>query len=102
MGTVVYKSLAVMVRLSQNGVAMAPVTVNSGPGGIAVDSTGNVYATDYSNERVQKFDSTGKFIASWGTIGSGNARFFGPVGVAVDPSGNVYVSECCSVRVTSY
>ncbi|HXX96435.1 MAG TPA: hypothetical protein VEL11_04865 [Candidatus Bathyarchaeia archaeon] len=69
------------------------------PGGVAVDSTGNVYVTDYGNRRVQKFDSADRFITSWGTFGSGNAQFFGPVGIAVDLSGNVYITELLNNRI---
>ncbi|MGC1166349.1 MAG: NHL repeat-containing protein [Solirubrobacterales bacterium] len=37
-----------------------------GPTGIAVDSTGNVYVMDLGNFRVQKFDSEGHFLLTFG------------------------------------
>jgi NHL repeat len=37
-----------------------------GPTGIAVDSGGDVYVMDLGNYRVQKFDSEGKFLATFG------------------------------------
>ena len=36
------------------------------PSDIAVDSSGNVYVVDMSINRVQKFNSDGNFITSWG------------------------------------
>jgi hypothetical protein len=33
-----------------------------GPQGVALDSAGNVYVVDFSNRRVQKFDSKGNFV----------------------------------------
>jgi DNA-binding beta-propeller fold protein YncE len=54
------------------------------PHGIAVDSSGNVYVADTWNARIQKFNSSGSFIAEWPN--------YGPCyGVAVDSSGDVYV-----------
>ncbi|MCP4420965.1 MAG: hypothetical protein GY805_30510 [Chloroflexi bacterium] len=32
---------------------------------IAVDNDGNIYTGDYSDGRIQVFDSTGKFLATW-------------------------------------
>jgi NHL repeat len=37
-----------------------------GPQGIAVDASGNVYVVDFSNLRVQKFDSEGHFLVMFG------------------------------------
>jgi hypothetical protein len=34
------------------------------------DSSGNVFVTDFSNDRIQKFTNTGKFIRMWGSEGS--------------------------------
>jgi len=62
------------------------------PRGIAVDNSGNVYVSDYSDNRVQKFRSDGTFITQWGSTGSGNGQFNGPSGVAIDNAGNVYVT----------
>ena len=63
------------------------------PEGVAVDSSGNVYVTDYDNDRIQKFASDGKFITTWGSSGSGEGQFTKPQGIAVDSSGNVYVDD---------
>jgi hypothetical protein len=71
----------------------------AGAGGVAVDSTGNVYVADPGNHRIQKFTSGGAFITSWGGIGSGNGQLSGPSGVAIDASDNVYVADTGNHRV---
>ena len=35
------------------------------PGGIAIDSSGNIYVADVSNNRVQKLKPDGTFLAEW-------------------------------------
>src|SRR5262249_51833259 len=52
--------------------------------GTAVDSGGNVYVADFSNSVIQKFDSSGNYLAS---IGLG----FTPCDMAVDTDGTLYV-----------
>jgi len=72
------------------------------PVGVAADSSGNVYVTDSSNSRVEKFDGSGNLILKWGTQGSGNGQFNGPGGIAVDSSGNVYVTDYGNSRVQKF
>jgi DNA-binding beta-propeller fold protein YncE len=76
---------------------------------VAVDSkTGNVYVTDPGNYRIQKFDSNGTFITTWGSHGSANGQFSCPssascpttMNVAVDSkTGNVYVADPGNYRI---
>ena len=76
------------------------------PAGVAVDSSGNIYVTESFSDRtkdfVQKFDSSGTFLTSWGTQGAGNSQFFGAAGVAVDASGNVYVADPGNNRIQKF
>ncbi len=65
----------------------------SRPRGITLDQSGNVYVADTGNARVQKFDSSGTYISSFGIKGSGQGQLIAPNGVAVDASGNVYVTD---------
>jgi hypothetical protein len=95
----------------------------SGPDGVAVDnnpaseSYGDVYVVDSQNHRVQKFDSTGHFLLTFGkevntsshgdvctaaesescgagTEGTGPGEFlFAAGGIAVDNNGTVYVGS---------
>jgi len=72
------------------------------PIGIAVDSSNNVYVTDVSNDRVQKFTSSGIYLTQWGGYGGGNGQFVSPQGIAVDSSNNVYVTDGSNQRVEKF
>jgi DNA-binding beta-propeller fold protein YncE len=72
------------------------------PYGIAIDGQGNVYVADSSNDRIQKFNSSGTFITQWGSKGSGDGEFDRPRGIAIDVQGNVYVADTFNHRIQKF
>lgn len=72
------------------------------PKGIAVGPDGSIYVADSRNNRVQKFDSSGRYLRSWGTGGKELGQFAEPWGVAVDSRGDVYVADWWNHRVQKF
>ncbi len=80
----------------------------SNPYGVAVDSSGNLYIADSSNQRIRKVAAGGTIttVAGSGTQGFGgdngpatSASFSNPFGVAVDSSGNLYIADYTNQRI---
>jgi YD repeat-containing protein len=70
------------------------------PIGDAIDGHGNVWVSDYDNNRIEEFSAAGKFLNAYGTHGSGHVQFSGPSGIAVNQStGDVYVGDCGNHRI---
>lgn len=74
----------------------------SNPSGVAVDGSGNIYVTDYSNHRVQKFNSSGVYQAQVGGFGTGNGQFNGPYGITCDSANNVFVADFGNHRIQKF
>jgi uncharacterized protein (TIGR03663 family) len=69
------------------------------PGDVTLDAEGNLYVTEVANNRLQKFDADGNFVASVGGQGDGEGEFMEPWGLATDAQGNVYVADTFNHRI---
>ena len=67
--------------------------VGSDPGGIAIDSTGNVWVANYGSGTVTKLSNIGSILGTF-TVGSSPSR------IVIDGSGNVWVSNSEDGTVT--
>lgn len=61
-----------------------------------------LFVVDSINNRVQVFDSDGKFIKQFGGIGNIMGRFKLPSSVAVDTDGNIYIAEFKGNKITVF
>jgi DNA-binding beta-propeller fold protein YncE len=68
--------------------------------GLALAPDGRVYLTNgFSGNNVRYYASTGSFLGSWGSEGSGNGQLYDPIGVDVAPDGRVYVADRMNQRI---
>ncbi|MBN9388718.1 MAG: SMP-30/gluconolactonase/LRE family protein [Chloroflexi bacterium] len=61
------------------------------PNDITIDAQGNVYVVDRGNQRIQMFDSNGKFIRTWNNKKDLFSQLENPGSIALDKAGNIYV-----------
>jgi hypothetical protein len=78
-----------------------PGSTFSQPTDVAWDRAGNIYIADGvgTTNRIAKFDKDGKFIAQWGSTGSGPGQFNGVKALAIDAQGNVYAADLGNKRI---
>jgi sugar lactone lactonase YvrE len=82
------------------------LSVFSGPSGVAVDVSGNVYVADSGDNQIKLVSPSGTVttLAGSGNAGSGDgagsaATFYNPTGVALDASNNLYVADFLNNRI---
>ena len=64
------------------------------PTDVAWDRQGNIFVADgHVNSRIAKFDSRGRFVKSWGSLGTAPGQFNVPHSIVTDAQGNVYVAD---------
>ena len=71
----------------------------SSPNAIAIDSLDKVYVAESGNSRVQKFNSDGEWLATFGANGRGPGEFLSAMVVIVDAQDRVYVSDWGNQRI---
>jgi hypothetical protein len=92
---------------SGDGGAATSAKLNN-PSDVAIDSAGNIYIADYSNNRVRKVNTSGVIstyagTGGWGYAGDGgqatSAELANPSGLALDSSGNLYIADFENKRI---
>ena len=85
-------TLSIFAGTGQQGYpASGPATSSDlyTPGGLALDSAGDLYVADSTANRIEKITPGGVLTTIAGTSAGG-----GPCAVAVDSAGNLYVADC--------
>lgn len=72
------------------------------PESVVLDQALNFYVVDSFNDRIQKFDSSGRLITSWGSNGDGDGQFMGCRGITIDSDNMVYVTDVILNRVQKF
>jgi len=76
---------AVATFAFNTGVKLTGATL-SNPWGMGIDPSGNIYVTNFGNNTVSEWGSTGSYVGTYGTASLAN-----PAGITFDASGNGYV-----------
>jgi DNA-binding beta-propeller fold protein YncE len=72
------------------------------PNRVVFDAAGNIYVSEFGNNRIQKFNSNREFILKWGSKGNGNGQFWNPTSMAFDKDGNIYVVDTNNHRIQKF
>jgi len=100
-------------KVDKNGIINSVPVISSflsrigSPGGMTVDSAGNLYISDLNGSAIYKLDKSGVLTTvaggSFGFSGDGGpatkAALYFPSGVAMDSAGNIYFADKGNNRV---
>lgn len=100
----------VVTQLTPEGKVLRTLGVRGEPGNdqrhfnrptdVALTPAGDLYVSDgYGNNRVVQFDKQGRFVRSWGELGTGPGQFSLPHSIVVDSKGRLYVADRNNARV---
>jgi DNA-binding beta-propeller fold protein YncE len=98
------KVLMTLGKAGQGGTAQ---DVFDRPTGIAFAPNGDIFISEghapgFGNSRISKFDRNGKFIKSFGHLGSGDGELKGPHVLAFDSQGRLFVADRSNSRVAIF
>jgi len=83
-----------------NGVLQREWDVSYSPRGIEIADNGNIYVSDYSNDRIREYNTTGTQLNSYGSYGALIGQFKNPMGIGKNPAtGELLVADFYNHRI---
>ena len=100
----------VLMTLGTPGVTGSDSSHFHQPCDVLIGPDGSIYISDShagqdmaappeTNGRILKFDKDGRFIKSWGSLGSGPGQFRNPHALAMDSQGRLFVADRVNGRI---
>lgn len=72
------------------------------PYDLVINSKGELFVSDFGNDKIHKFDSNYNHIKSFGKSGLLEGQFYGPQGLTIDKYDNLYVVDKGNHRVQKF
>jgi sugar lactone lactonase YvrE len=97
-------------EFSAEGTFVKAIEVAPGAGGgqlrrpeaLAIDSSGDIWVADTTNNRIEEFNAKGEYLRQAGAAGSEAGQLSTPRGLAVDAAGDVWVADTGNNRVEEF
>ena len=90
----------ILLRLGARGFAGTGPNTFNGPADVAQAEDGSFFVADgHWNNRVVKFDASGRYLLEWGGKGSGPGQFDVPHTILIDRRGRVFVGDRSNERI---
>ena len=94
--------ILVKLPVEKLGAPILGIVSVKNPWGVAINQRGEVVVTEFDENCVSVFSSSGERLRSFGTRGSGQGQFIYPAGVAVDGSNNILVVDHGNNRIQKF
>jgi sugar lactone lactonase YvrE len=92
-----------LMTLGKKGVAGSGPDTFTKPSDVLVAPNGDIFIADghdeEGNNRIVKFDKSGKFIKEWGSVGGDTGEFRDPHALAMDSQGRLFVGDRGNSRI---
>jgi hypothetical protein len=90
----------ILLRLGARGFAGTGPNTFNGPADVAQAEDGSFFVADgHWNNRIVKFNASGRYLLEWGGKGSGPGQFDVPHTILIDRRGRVFVGDRSNERI---